>query len=464
MSAVTSPPVPGRALGTQGFSEADLLPEKLGNALNLEIDEKRRRGIDIELKGGAPGRDAPISQSLPRCEHVEQRNIGFRASVGGGGGSAGQRDSLGPGSSFGSSPARGRPDQVQTSAERAASGESKDGSARSRFSLEGSTQPLPSGGMRSGQPPPPHPAMPGMRAPGPIGGPPPYDPRLFGGPPPPGPFGVAPYPGPGPGPGGQYPARPPYMGPGMGGPTSPGQQQFGTRPPPGFLGGFYGGPPGAMPGPPPRPQHLGNYAGGPFSPSAASFQPPPPGPAYYPQNPTSPPPHSPSSFSQLSLADLGKGIPLGTLPPTTPLYVVTFKAGRRDVFYCPDPTLLISNGDRVIVEADRGSDLGTVVYDQLSPTDVREWQEKQATAALLSGASQHQPPGMAAATQSSPSQRQRTVTSGELAGMDLPTLLGGVGPGGQLDLGQTSIRGPLAKEIMPKRIFAKSAQGPEEQA
>lgn len=173
--------------------------------------------------------------------------------------------------------------------------------------------------------------------------------------------------------------------------------------------------------------------------------------------------HSPSSFSQLSLADLGKGVHIGALPPTTPLYVVTFKAGRRDVFYCPDPTLLISNGDRVIVEADRGSDLGTVVYDQLTPAEVREWQEKQATAALLSGASQHQPPGMAVAAQSSPVKHKANVTTGELAGLDLPTLLAGVGPGGQLDLGQTTSRGPLAKEIMPKRIFTKSSQGPEEQ-
>lgn len=132
------------------------------------------------------------------------------------------------------------------------------------------------------------------------------------------------------------------------------------------------------------------------------------------------------------------------------------------MFYCPDPTLLISNGDRVIVEADRGSDLGTVVYDQLTPIDVRDWQEKQATAALLSGAREHQPPGMAVANfGAKPTPR---VGSGELAGADLSTLLAGVG-GGQMDspMGSTSQRGPLAKEIMPKRIFAKSSQGPEEQ-
>jgi len=136
---------------------------------------------------------------------------------------------------------------------------------------------------------------------------------------------------------------------------------------------------------------------------------------------------------------------------------VTFKAGRRDVFYCPDPTLLISNNDKVIVEADRGSDLGIVIYDQLTNVEIREWQERQATAALLSGASQHQPPGMNVGP-----------TPGNKSGnaeQELDELLSGVGPSGtQMEItGMPSGRGPLAKEIMPKRIFAKAGQGPEEQ-
>lgn len=211
-----------------------------------------------------------------------------------------------------------------------------------------------------------------------------------------------------------------------------------------------------------RPPPLtGSYSSGPqFSPPAQSMH-----QSYFPPAPGSPNiPTSASSFSSLSLADLGKGLPLTALAPNTPLYIVTFKAGRRDVYYCPDPTLLISNGDRVIVEADRGSDLGTVVYDQLTPVDVREWQEKQATAALLSGASQHQPPGMAVVSNIVKTNPRAAVSVGELAGTDLHTLLTGVGPSGQLDVGQTQARGPLAKEIMPKRIFAKSSQGPEEQA
>ena len=515
MSTVTSPP--GRGIGPLGFSDEDLLPEKLGNALNLEL-ENRRRGIDIELKdglgrggggGGGGGREIPISQSLPKFDPAGPRNMGFRASIGGHrdshtvgtGPATGNSSSFGSSAdrAFGTSPARGRPEQLQTSNNnngRDASRDSRDGSTRTRFSLDApssqqtATQYAPSnrGGSTIGY---------GSQYGGPpgnqrgMGGPPSgYDPRMFGGPPPPmssGTFGGPPFPG-----GmyqgqGQGQGRPPYPGPGgpgmgPGGPTSPMYPpHLQGRPPPGYPG-YFGGPP-SMHGPGPqglqlqaRPPPPQSAYGSAFSAGATPFQ--PHGPAsvssYYPQSPTSPSmslhpnmnpnQHSPSSFSQLSLADLGKGIHIGSLPPTTPLYVVTFKAGRRDVFYCPDPTLLISNGDRVIVEADRGSDLGTVVYDQLTPAEVREWQEKTATAALLSGASQHQPPGMAVVAQSSPPKNKPGVTTGELAGLDLSTLLAGVGPGGQLDLGQTTGRGPLAKEIMPKRIFTKSSQGPEEQA
>lgn len=250
-----------------------------------------------------------------------------------------------------------------------------------------------------------------------------------------------------------------------------------------------------------------------FSPSSSpAFTQPPPQLSSQPPPPTTHAPASPS-FSSLSLSDLGKGLPLSSLPPTTPLYIVTFKAGRRDVYYCPDPTLLISNGDLVIVEADRGSDLGTIVCDQLTPVEIREWQERQATKALLSGAREHQPPGMAVGaaaaaaggggqaagenvsnagvlghtrnlsgsasgqpqpppapqpqhTQQQQQQQQSPqpfLQGMELASLDIDSLLAGVGPGGQMEVVGTAVRGPLAKEIMPKRIFAKSSQGAEEQ-
>ncbi|ODN78796.1 hypothetical protein L202_04349 [Cryptococcus amylolentus CBS 6039] len=271
-------------------------------------------------------------------------------------------------------------------------------------------------------------------------------------------------------------ARPPYQAP-----APPNQ---GVRPPAGAVGSGYGF---YQPGQPPvRPTPSQQFAP-PNNNFRAEHSPPnmpastPAPQASQPQAPTSP------SFSSLSLSDLGKGLPLSSLPASTPLYIVTFKAGRRDVYYCPDPTLLISNGDRVIVEADRGSDLGVVVADQVTPVDVREWQERMATKALLSGAREHQPPGMgmdgAPPQGQGPQgpgghQRMPSLPQGqgrnqpglllhgmELASLSLDDLLSGVGPGGQMEVagGATAVRGPLAKEIAPKRIFAKSSQGVEEQ-
>ena len=445
---MTSPP---RGLGPLGFSDEELLPEQLGNALNLEIDEHRKRGVEIEVgKETSRGRDIPRPLQAPgRFDPLGEDGRARSYPLGG-------IPIPGP---FGTSP-RGRPDEtIDKAGERTGSHDSKDSSSRSRFTLE-----TPSSGMRPGIPatgglrgmgistsPPQRGRDMDPRRPaevlGPIGSPPnlgPMDPRIF----PPMYAGRSMFPpGPGQGPGPMGPPSP--IAPGYSRPTS---YAYGQRPPP--MGAFGPGPGLGPPGP--------GYNMSPqqYSPTQSTFP-------YFsgPPAPSSPTqPHSPS-FSQLSLSDLGKGTTLNTLAPNTPLYIVAFKAGRRDVYYCPDPTLLISNGDRVIVEADRGSDLGTVIYDQLTPVDVREWQEKQATAALLSGANQHQPPGMAQMSGQAQKLMPRAGGGGELAGADLGTLLAGVGS--QVDpavgLGGHG-RGPLAKEVMPKRIFTKSAQGPEEQA
>jgi hypothetical protein len=50
-----------------------------------------------------------------------------------------------------------------------------------------------------------------------------------------------------------------------------------------------------------------------------------------------------------------------------PLLVVEFKAGRTDFFYCGDAASQGAKvGDLVIVEADRGKDLGKVIVDSLA--------------------------------------------------------------------------------------------------
>ncbi|KAL9939027.1 hypothetical protein V8E36_001840 [Tilletia maclaganii] len=79
------------------------------------------------------------------------------------------------------------------------------------------------------------------------------------------------------------------------------------------------------------------------------------------------------------VAELGKGVPLQTLAKDTPLYIVEFKQGRKELYFAPDTTVhgtprereRIVNGDLVIVEADRGKDLGTVVYDALNVEQVQ---------------------------------------------------------------------------------------------
>lgn len=410
----TSPP--GRGLGHLGFTDEELLPEKLESALSLEIDQSRKQGVEIEQR--SPWNRTESAKEIripPKRTHTLGGDMMYGSSP------RGQSD-------LGSS-AEGRELSRDSSESHRAVGSPAIGSSFGKPSGLGA-QPIsmPSRGRDMG------PMGPiGARGPGPIGSPPQYDER-FG--PASGfsnvampsmaarPYGALPQMRSGPGPGQGQGFFPSGIRPSYGAPSG---------------GGGYGGHPGSG--------GIG-YGGQGFSGA-----------------PAPPPPTSPSSFSSLTLSELGKGLPLNSLPPSTALYVVAFKAGRRDVFYCPDPTLLISVGDRVIVEADRGSDLGTVVYDQLTPVDVREWQEKQATAALLSGASQHQPPGMAQQSTAAPSKpRVSAAVGGELAGADLGTLLSGVGPSGQPDLVGTQARGPLAKEIMPKRIFAKSAQGPEEQA
>ncbi|KAI0697182.1 PSP1 C-terminal conserved region-domain-containing protein [Cytidiella melzeri] len=95
----------------------------------------------------------------------------------------------------------------------------------------------------------------------------------------------------------------------------------------------------------------------------------------------SPTQRRPSDASK-ALSDLGKGVPLHSVPTSWPLFIVEFKAGRTDLFYCTDLSLEIRVGDLVIVEADRGRDLGKVVNDTISLAEVEAFQKQQK---MLSG-------------------------------------------------------------------------------
>ncbi|KAF8879965.1 PSP1 C-terminal conserved region-domain-containing protein [Infundibulicybe gibba] len=85
----------------------------------------------------------------------------------------------------------------------------------------------------------------------------------------------------------------------------------------------------------------------------------------------------PSDAQQPSIADLGKGVPLHSVPASWPLFIVEFKAGRTDLFYLTDLAQDIRVGDLVIVEADRGKDLGKVVNDSITLAEVEAFQKQQ---------------------------------------------------------------------------------------
>ncbi|KKZ62297.1 hypothetical protein EMCG_03269 [[Emmonsia] crescens] len=61
------------------------------------------------------------------------------------------------------------------------------------------------------------------------------------------------------------------------------------------------------------------------------------------------------------------------------LFIVTFKCSRADVFYIQEDTgLQVKTGDLVIVEADRGTDLGTVAHANVTWARARELKEQYA--------------------------------------------------------------------------------------
>lgn len=166
----------------------------------------------------------------------------------------------------------------------------------------------------------------------------------------------------------------------------------------------------------------------PVSPGARGIN--PQQPPFYPQTqrrlsdahhqpPTPVTPHS-QQHNQ-NLAELGKGVPLHAVPPSWPLFIVEFKAGRTDLFYLTDLAQEIRVGDLVIVEADRGKDLGKVVNDSITIAEVEAFQREQAERGWGAGGG-----------------------GGGGGGDGQPLSPGGAGQGGK-------------KEINPKMIYRKAA-------
>ena len=89
-----------------------------------------------------------------------------------------------------------------------------------------------------------------------------------------------------------------------------------------------------------------------------------------------------------SLQELGKGVPLQMLPRNTRLYIVEFKEGRTDLYFRQPQGPVRGNedirkADLVIVEADRGKDLGTVVNDTITVDQVQSFLTHQAELAQI---------------------------------------------------------------------------------
>lgn len=98
-----------------------------------------------------------------------------------------------------------------------------------------------------------------------------------------------------------------------------------------------------------------------------------------------------------SLQDLGRGVPFSSLPRDTPLYIVGFKQGRTDLFFKPLESIsrgseAIRIDDLVIVEADRGKDIGRVVNDSITVDQVGSFLSSQG-AGPSSSSSGHAPSG-----------------------------------------------------------------------
>ena len=94
-----------------------------------------------------------------------------------------------------------------------------------------------------------------------------------------------------------------------------------------------------------------------------------------------PPSSSSSQLSQQAGQVMNKPIHFTSMNANTQsLYLVTFKAARAEIYYVQEGTgLEVNTGDLVIVEADRGTDLGTVAHKNIDWASVKQLKDRYAT-------------------------------------------------------------------------------------
>lgn len=181
-------------------------------------------------------------------------------------------------------------------------------------------------------------------------------------------------------------------------------------------------------------QHAGGIGGGLDPASAPMFY---PSSAFHPQATSSPllGPSGNGTFGAIysastpgpgphELGELGKGVPLRSLSKNCKLYIVEFKGARKDLFYfiMGDGMEVVRKGDMVIVEADRGKDLGKVIDDEIMVEEVVEFQQRQLEIALEAAANK----------------------------ADAGAKMSGGGGGNAASISR------MTKEIHPKRIYGKA--------
>ncbi|EIM92052.1 uncharacterized protein STEHIDRAFT_70518 [Stereum hirsutum FP-91666 SS1] len=160
--------------------------------------------------------------------------------------------------------------------------------------------------------------------------------------------------------------------------------------------------------------------------------------------------------------DLGKGVPLHSVA-SCPLYIVEFKAGRTDLFYAMGMDGGVGDirvGDLVIVEADRGKDLGKVINDTITIEDVEAYQRQMAMRFNSDAQSGMMSPTGNGGGPMSPGgmNGQGGMNGGGQGGMN------GGGQGGMNGGGQGGMNGgggqgapKSLKEINPKQIYGKAS-------
>jgi hypothetical protein len=152
--------------------------------------------------------------------------------------------------------------------------------------------------------------------------------------------------------------------------------------------------------------------------------------------------HSGNGPAPNNSADLlGRGVPLTSIELGTRLYIVEFTAKRTDVFYADQPGQEFHEGEVVIVEADRGKDLGTVINDTVTLEEVRAFAAARRQSTAPAPGRQPQVPQHALP--------QGALLQSQLRGVDV----------GHADPAETAAVQGLNKEIMPKRIFRVATPG-----